>query len=623
MVRLRRERDRTVRMDPRLSTRCLALVGALAGSLVVGSAGHQTVVTAWAVQGATARAEATAQAVTDFEETVRRGEALAASGNFFDAVLAFERAARVAYNNKLKIDTAGLQAKLAAARVGRDAAKAALQPAASAPTTAAQPPRAVAGGLTAPDSARKEYDDAVHQGDAFASAGDYVEAVKEYERAARVAYSNKLKTDAAALEGKHAKAQAAQAVAAKAPRELLPPPPPPVPGQSSGPRRLPETPGKIRPWRFAGSSALDDVNPKVRPSAAEVKTFEANLLRVVDVIRSEPMFNPPLGIEVDLHGWLFGAEDAGPLTGYVSFGAFGYFKERVRVKATGEIRSRPVTGDETTGVDIEINRLEVNNLGAMKWDDNQGRMFFEPFTLGEISGYPVYGAGRLSAGDLYVLRPGVDLFVPVRMDRFARHWVADRKKWADVAESVLASQRKAAEVVLSQEKRESRRLEIEAERAQGGSGVEQNVRRLEVIARRAEDDARKVLDAGDQDPKYRKPVQAYRDAQAVAASLTPASAAGVPCFLNADNSNDSAGDTLALVPEGTPGCRRVVSYNPALFTPGVPRTAIQFLTVPGVTSCSDMLRRAAADRGDVGSCVGAVHMLRALDWKRLAGLIQP
>ena len=224
---------------------------------------------------------------------------------------------------------------------------------------------------------------------------------------------------------------------------------------------------------------------------------------------------------------------------------------------------------------------------------------------------------------MYVLRPGDDLFVPVRMDRFVTLWVADRKKWADVAQSVLASRRKEAEAVLSPEKRESRRREIEAERAKGGSGVEQNVRRLEVIAKRAEDDARKVLDAGDQDPKYRKPVQAYRDAQALAASLTPASAAGVPCFLNAENSNDPAGDDLALVPAGTAGCRRVVSYNPALFKPGVARTAIQFLSVPGVTSCSDTLRRAIAIRGDLGGCLTDVQMLRALDWKRLAGLIQP
>ncbi|MEI6668297.1 MAG: hypothetical protein WCP29_09095 [Acidobacteriota bacterium] len=603
--------------------RRLALVVGVAIVLVAGLMGTRTIiVSAATVQGATAQADAAAQAAKDFEETVKNGDALAASGKFFDAVLAFERASRVAYNNKLKIDTAALQAKLAAARAGRDAAKAASLPPASAPATSASPPAATVE-ATAPGLAQKEYDDAVRHGDAFATAGDHVEAIKEYERAARVAYNNQLKTDSAALESKRAKAQAAQRVAAAAPRELLPPPPPSVPGEASGPKRLPETPGKIRPWRFPASSVFADVNPKFRPSLADVKAFEANVLRVVDVIKSEPTLNPPMGFELDLHGWLYSPEDDGPLTGYVSFGAFGYFEERVRVRATGEIKSRPVTGDETTGVDIQINRLDVNNLGAKTWDDGQGRMFFEPFTLGEIAGHPVYGVGRLSVGNLFILRPGDELFVPVRMDRFVKQWVVDRKKWADVAESVLAGKRKAAEVVLSPEKRESRRREIDAERARGGTGVEQNVRRLEVIAKRVEDDARKVLDSGDQDPKYRKPLQAYRDAQALAASLTPASAAGVPCFVNADHSSDPAGGNLALVPAGTAGCRRVVSYNPALVKPGVPRTAIQWLSVASVTNCSEELRRGTTSRDDVGGCVAAVRMLRALDWKRLAGLIEP
>jgi tetratricopeptide (TPR) repeat protein len=610
-----------------LSSRRRALVAGLTASLVVGHVGPRTIVTAEAPQGATAQTDAATQAAKDFDETVRRGDALAASGNFFDAVLAFERASRVAYNNKLKIDAAALQAKLAAARAGRDAAKAVSQPPPPPPSApaAVQSAQSSQGetGAASTVVAQKEYDDAVKLADAFAAAGDYVEAIKEYERAARVAYNNKLQTDSAALESKRSKAQAAQRVTAAAPREMLPPPPPPIPGQSSGPKRLPDTPGKIRPWRFPTPSAYADINPKFRPSPAEVKAFEANVLRVVDVIKSEPMLNPPMGFELDLHGWLYSPEDAAPLTGYVSFGAFGYFEERVRVKATGEIKSRPVTGDETTGVDVEINRLEVNNLGAMRWEDNQGQMFFDPFKLGEIAGYPVYGPGRLSAGNLFILRPGVDLFVPVRMDRFAKQWVVDRKKWADVAESVLASKRKEAEVVLSQEKRDSRRREIEAERAKGGAGVEQNVRRLEVIAKRVEDDARKVLDSGEQDPKYRKPLQAYRDAQALAASLSPASAAGVPCFLNAENSNDPAGDNLTLVPAGTPGCRRVVSYNPALVKPGVPRTAIQWLSVPSVTTCSEELRRGTTSRDDVGGCLAAVRMLRALDWKRLAGLIEP
>ncbi len=55
--------------------------------------------------------------------TVSRGDALVAAGNYFEAVLEYERAGRVAYNNKLTIDKAGLDAKLAAARQLRDTGK--------------------------------------------------------------------------------------------------------------------------------------------------------------------------------------------------------------------------------------------------------------------------------------------------------------------------------------------------------------------------------------------------------------------------------------------------------------------------------------------------------------------
>jgi hypothetical protein len=562
-------------------------------------------------------------AMKDFDDTVRRGDSMYEAGKHFEAVLAYERASRVAYNNKLKIDAAGLQAKLAAARAGRDAAKAASpspapqQPAPAAPPSA-QAQQPIAGSSTSPSAARKEYDDAVQQGDTFASAGDYAAAIKEYERAARVAYNNKLPTDPATLAAKLANVKAAQTTAAAAPRELLPPPPPPV-SDYSGPRRLPETPGKLRPWRFTNFAA--DLGPQYRPTPAEAKAFEANLLRIAEVIKSQPMFNPPVGIEVEITGHIRAVERVGPLTGNVGFGAYGYFEERVRVKATGAIQSRPVTGDETTGVDIRVNEVPANFAGH-HWDDEQGQMFLEPMKVGEIAGYPVYGEAARSAQDMYILRPGDELWLPVRMDRFVKQWVADRKKWAEVAESVLASRRKEAQAVLSQEKRESRRREIEAERAKGGNGVEQNVRRLEVIAKRLEDDAQKVLDAADEDPKYREPIREYRDAQALAVTLTPASSASVPCIKNADNPS-AVGDKLRLVTAGTAGCRRVMSFNSALFRPGAPRSAIRFLSVPQVTACSRELREQFGSRGDLGGCLSVVQMLRGLDWKRLEGLIQP
>ena len=55
-----------------------------------------------------------------------------------------------------------------------------------------------------------EYNDVVRQGDALYATGNYSDAVRMYERARRIAYNNKLKTDSAALEDRLAKAKKAR-----------------------------------------------------------------------------------------------------------------------------------------------------------------------------------------------------------------------------------------------------------------------------------------------------------------------------------------------------------------------------------------------------------------------------
>jgi sugar lactone lactonase YvrE len=89
----------------------------LASALAVAAAGSLTVLSSQGSQDAQAAAR------KDFDSTLSRADALVAAGDYFEAVLQYERAARVAYNNKLTIDKAALDVKLAAARRSRDAAK--------------------------------------------------------------------------------------------------------------------------------------------------------------------------------------------------------------------------------------------------------------------------------------------------------------------------------------------------------------------------------------------------------------------------------------------------------------------------------------------------------------------
>jgi hypothetical protein len=57
----------------------------------------------------------------DYEETLERAATAAASGDNFEAVRLYERAGRVAYNNKLVVDGVVLESKIAAASKARDA----------------------------------------------------------------------------------------------------------------------------------------------------------------------------------------------------------------------------------------------------------------------------------------------------------------------------------------------------------------------------------------------------------------------------------------------------------------------------------------------------------------------
>ena len=61
--------------------------------------------------------------VEEYDETVRKGDALYAAGDYFEAVRTYEHAWRVAYNNKLQTDDKALDKKLAAARKARDEKK--------------------------------------------------------------------------------------------------------------------------------------------------------------------------------------------------------------------------------------------------------------------------------------------------------------------------------------------------------------------------------------------------------------------------------------------------------------------------------------------------------------------
>ena len=159
--------------------------------------------------------DSASDAQKDYDESIRKGDAFYAAGNYFEAVHALEHARRVAYNNKLTTDSAALAEKLARATAARDGSsedrKAARDAAAAADARSFAATAAAQAAAAGPaSSAAKQYDEAVREGDAYADVGNHFDAVLSYERAKRIAYNNTLAADSAALDQKLAHARGAR-----------------------------------------------------------------------------------------------------------------------------------------------------------------------------------------------------------------------------------------------------------------------------------------------------------------------------------------------------------------------------------------------------------------------------
>lgn len=559
-------------------------------------------------------ADAQATAMKDYEDTVRRADALFAAGDYFEAVRQYERAGRVAYNNKLNIEKAVLDAKLAAGRQARDAK----QSTPAAPAAPAKGGTAPASSSTqaspAPADAAKspiqDYEETVRYGDSLAAAGEYFTAVKAYERARRLAYNNKLPTDTAALEAKIALASKARDVKPSGLSELILPPPPPVPRSpgEKGLHFLPKQPGKFRPWNLHHEGF---VVAETKATPAELKALEANLRRIADLVKKAPLLNPPEGFDVYSSATLFSVSPGNEaLQADMFFSAPGYFDRHVRSKATGEERTVIETLDDVNcGLRFNVNSVPVTGV---TWKDAQGEFFLEPKKQGELGGLPVYD------DMLVIARPGDTLWLPITTERLLKFLLPTYKQVAESAQHSSAADRKKNEDYLRPEKQEKRRQEEAAVRAKGGASAEQEARHLEAMHRRWEEDARKVLESGTSDPKSQARAQTYKDAQTMLASLDNNSRNAPACVLT-----EPVGSLPGwkIVPAGTPGCRMVVRSNPKLLNPKLSRSAMQIMYIRNITDCNKFLETEKQLRENPGDCVAVAKLLRELDWQQFVGLL--
>jgi hypothetical protein len=508
--------------------------------------------------------------------------------------------------------------KLAAARAARDAPPKASP--AGAPATGSAPaaaPETKAASPAAGTDKAGELAQLLAYGDSLVAAGEPGDAVRTYERARRLAQNEKLPYDRAGLDAKIAAASAA-AAAPKAPMELVPLPPPPMPvapGTVADRRYLWKHPGTVRAWKLPRTFVIEEN----RITPAELQALEASLRKIEQVVLQAPVVKPPVGFDLWVHaalgtipGDVRSRHLAGglPLPADIGFDPLSAYQNRL---PTGAFDAKV---DFETAGDCSL-RIWVNRPPSfgVQLADPGGEFFLEPRKDGELGGLPVYD------GTLLVLRPGQAPWVPVGAERVLRYLLPKYQAAAESAGRYAREKQKAYQDFMSPAAKEKRQREAQALRAAGGSGAEDNARRLEKKQARWEEDARKEAEAAASDPKWRGPIEAFEAAKARLAGLDQAGRAAPACVVTGFRGPES---DWKVVPVGTPGCQPVVRTHPDLLRGKLPRGAVQFMYVPHITDARKAFADGKRRLTDLpGDCVATSQLLRQLDWAQLTRLLAP
>jgi hypothetical protein len=387
-------------------------------------------------------------------------------------------------------------------------------------------------------------------------------------------------------------------------------------GSAQGAAPIAPDPGRFWDWEY---NHIRQVVADTRATPADLRAVEANMLKIVDLLKATLPMSPPRGYDIQFSGTLLGIDPdyAGRVT------ALGYeMTFHFMQYLSGQGRGPVFPGHGL--------RFRVNDLDWMlrsgtphgkafvhrQWTDKSGMVLIEP-PSDEFMGFRDYR----EIDRLPITRPGTSLWTPVRLDRFLAALVADLKKDAAAAESRLDVAKKRYDQAVSAETLAKHQKELDAARA--GTGGEAQARHLEAMFRREAEDAKAEATVSSANPKHRwyfGPRKALENAEAQLASLDAEGRKATACVTN--NVFGAESWELKLVPDDTPGCHRIVEPNVGLYDNKLPRTAIQFIIVSGLGECEEILKSGnKAELDLVGGCTGTVAVARQLDWQKLVGLL--
>jgi len=381
-------------------------------------------------------------------------------------------------------------------------------------------------------------------------------------------------------------------------------------------RWVPSAPGRWKPWMF---NAYDDVRRAHGARPADVKEFEAHLLRLTAIIKQTEGFTNPIGFSPDTGGNLGLADNRlsevpgaprltdRPLAGSMSFGAHGVFEY-----GSGASVKRDDTG-ERPGVYFYVNDLSQ----PLTVTTNYAVPEFEKLDVDVVRLAPpesdVLGLPRYGPDSIVLKKSAAPIWAAVPLGEaleLATRGIDERltRERDDVARV-----QKVYDDIMDPGKREERIAQyktIASKTKDPAAYVEQMTK--------AEDTKQKM--AGTQllpeinraKAAVAKSEQEIAAARGRAAGLAAGDKAAPACYA-------TSGPSLSRfrrAPEA--GCDPLVRANWAIFNKVLPRSAPQVLIISGFSTC--MFHNPAPDQ--VGGCTANKKLLEKIDKAALLAWLQ-
>ncbi len=348
---------------------------------------------------------------------------------------------------------------------------------------------------------------------------------------------------------------------------------------SAQPEFLVNEPGAWKAWKF---TATPTTRKERAAAPADVKAFEAELLRLDAILRKAPAVAAPIGFSAEtwgnLHGYTAPApgQPAGaalPLAGALSFGAFPIFQYERNGKMV-----REDTG-ETELLLFHVNELQrwlVQGAAVFEWRDIETDAFLMPASSAEVAGFPRYG-------DILVIKKNpAPLWAPLTVADAFHLTLRAREHALDERRAVLDRFNQDLEDQLDPAKKAAR-LEGYRKSSASMSDPAAFLAQMQEAERTREGSLRRELnpDGG----VMKGHLEAERGVAEVKASLdglAPSAAAAAACY---------AGETKPLRDRFRAGpgqgCPPIVRPNWQYFDKTLPRSAPQVVIVSYVARCYD------------------------------------